>query len=172
MIRQEASKKWWYRLIKVLFILYFISSLFIPVTVFLNNKPEIDSYKSRFSLKCNDGRMRGDFDGTDLNSSLTGFSYYAQDNPASFARIACAYKESGEDFVNLIKSRNYIDPKETNYKIVITKSVYDSSWFITIGYTFIATLGTIIFFSLIRALFFYIIFGNNFWKNLIWKKDV
>jgi hypothetical protein len=116
--------------------------------------------------------MRGDFDGTDLNSSLTGFSYYAQDNPASFARIACAYKESGEDFVNLIKSRNYIDPKETNYKIVITKSVYDSSWFITIGYTFIATLGTIIFFSLIRALFFYIIFGNNFWKNLIWKKDV
>lgn len=171
MTKQESNKKWWYRLLKVIFILTFIFSFIIPVTVFVENKPTFNPYVSRFSLRCNDGRIRGDFNGSVLNDSLTGFDSYKDDSAENTAKIVCAYKEVGENFTNLINSKSFATPKEINYQIIMTNSEYDSSWPIAAVTTLLAAIIVVVFFSFVRALFFYVSFGSSFWKNLIWKKE-
>ena len=109
MTKQEASTRWWYRLIKVIFIASVLFSLISPVVIFVQLKPVLDQYQSRFSLKCTDGRIRGDFDGSDLKYDLKSFasSYGLNEKFADLdklAKMACFYKEAGEELDKIIKS--------------------------------------------------------------------
>ncbi len=173
MIKQESSERWWYRLIKVIFITMILFSLLIPAIIFLESKPVLDRYESRFSLKCADGRFRGDFDGSDLAYyDLKSFdnSYYNKDkftNLDRMAKIACHYQETGDELKPIVESESTFVPTEKNYEIFLRKPSYSNSWVETISYTVLAFLGVILFFSLLRAIFLYIIFGENFGKNLV-----
>lgn len=181
MTKQEANKTWWYRLIKVIFILSIFISILIPILVFIEYKPELNAYQSRFSLKCDDGRIKGDFDNSDLKYNLTSFndSQYNKDRfnlLDKMAKSACYYKETGDALKYIINSGNYYVPPDKNYEIIVSKSVYYHSWLETICYTLLSILIIVIFFNLIRAIFCYIVFSENFWNNFVslfkWIKEL
>jgi hypothetical protein len=181
---QEANKKWWYRLLKVIFILFFGVSIITATTVpFFSYKPVINKYSSRYGIKCDNGVIRGDFGGNMLNDENTTF--HVSDVFAKYtynldqlreldkmSRLACKYDDySGETYREFLTEGKYTIPDNTNYLIVVTKPIYYGSWVEALGYTIISIIGTITFYSLIRAVFFYIFFNSKFWRTLIWKKE-
>lgn len=171
----ELNHKWWYRLLKVVYVFSFLFSFIIPIILFTNNKPYLNVYDSRYALNCDDGRTRGDFDTSDLNDSFTDFDYFPY-NPnkhnelTRMAKMACEYKETGDDLEAIYSNTLSFVPDIKNYEIVRIKDVYIGSWFSAIGYFLIGVIGILIIFNLIRSIFLYVVLGTNFWKVLTWRK--
>lgn len=174
MTKLEAQNRWWYRLIKLIYVSAVILSLVIPIAVFINNIPKLNPYESRFSIKCDDGRIRGDFDGSKLNS-LDNYrswddSYFSRDDYVighKLSRAACYYKETGEELDKIVKVKDFFIPEEKNYTIIVVKPIYYNSWWTNFGYTFLAIFIPFILFSLIRAIFLYVLFGELFFKTFL-----
>jgi hypothetical protein len=169
MTLENLQKKWWYRLIKVLYITVFVFTFWVPtVTIFSSYKPYLDTYNSKYQLKCIDGALRGNFDGSKVVSYSNDFY---DDGIKNMARYACHYISlSGDDLIAVMHDEGVFKPYVKNYDIVIKEGVYEGSWSIAIGGGLVALLGTIFFLSLIRAIFFYIAVERNFWKTLFFKQ--
>jgi hypothetical protein len=171
MTKQEAEKKWWYRLIKIIFIILIFVSLLPIIAIYFDYKPEINNYDSSYSLKCNDGRQRGNFNGKELsyfpNISYDN-SYYNKERFKTLdtmARLVCSYKETGDEFRKIYESKNYVVPSIQNYEIIRTKTLYYGSWWNVVSYSLLNIVIVIFVFSLLRAVFFYVAFAENFWIN-------
>jgi len=198
----DSKKTWWFRLLKILFSILVISSFVLPIVVFQNNKPVLNKNTSVFSLKCDNKNIWGNFNAKRLSIDLKSFGsilivdprhktnfdnlrtyddyYYSEDfdnnKVEELARIRCHYNVIDDKFGNLIQSNNYLSlPSEINYQIILSKPVYSDSWFQAILYTSLVIFGIILVLSLIRAIFYYVIFGENFWKIFIeffiWLKE-
>lgn len=181
MKKQEAQKIWWYRLIKVIFLMLIVISIGSFFVISIEIKPEIDNFESRYSTKCADGRILGDYGGYDMRSKLElsknfyrGYSYEELKDFENFdkiAKIGCKNLESlsSEDFKKAWESGEVI---EKNYEIIRTKTVYSYSWYSFIFNTILALVLIALFFSLIRAIFLYVFFDEKFWRNMIWRKNI
>ncbi len=169
----NLNGKWWYRLIKVIYILAFVLLFWIPSAATVTNLwPDLDEGRSYYSFKCENGGTYGKFDGYKLLPNRLDFdiSYYNLELSRG-ARLRCVYPElSPEEVYKLARDYSPLTPRDRNYTIIPIEEVYTGSYvgaiFAGVG-VLIATLAILL---LIRALFFYIGFNQPFWETFLLKK--
>lgn len=177
------NSKVWYRSLKVIFILSFILAIIFPlIGVYFEYKPEFDNKKSY--VVCKDGRtvslednniylyssyVGGDDDLTikkRCTAALT-FDEFKKDlsDYASIERLL-ENRSDGFDVDNAIKAgyskeevQKYLEKtiNKTEYKLV---SIYTPiHWVAVVGYSFLIILSVIVFFEIIKRIFYYIVLG-------------
>ncbi len=112
--KSKISNKWWFRFLKVVFILLFLAvTAFSVVIVFEDTKPETDFYSSTYNLLCDSGDVRGEI----TYDMLENTGYYPialenlefiDENTARTARFACEYG-GFLDGLTEKESENWID---------------------------------------------------------------
>jgi len=146
---QTLKSKWWYRLLKVIYIIAIVIAVIIIGFFLWINKPvkTLDGYKSL--ITCNNGKSyapnRNDIYpygyGTELN--------YSDDKDA---RILCKY-----DTLNFYDHRNEQIEKNYTFNPVYYYEISYGSWIRNIILSF---LGLWFLANLIKGIFFYIITGQ------------
>jgi hypothetical protein len=157
----EINARWWYRLIKVIYIVIFICCLILPIFIIVTSyEPHFDNNKSyiecadgkNFFLRQNDILLQSDnislydqaaqhlcFDGVityQPNEATTGWASLFGPTP----HVVSTTKNSGK------------------YKLV---SKYTKrNWLATIGFSLLSIIVTVIVFELIKRIFYYIILGR------------
>jgi len=191
-------EKWWYRLLQVAYSMLAVIAVLIwiaGVAIAIELRLSVDTYSSRYQILCEDGTLRGDFKGSELNYSRTDFE---TDSFRKYTMFSClrtdlreqdlsdAYDKiilSGSSYIPVSGSR-YIPveqraveqdliPSKRNYEIVMLKEIYQGSWW----YVFLAVTGGLVFipiiFVLVRSTFLYIVFNEPFRKTLsFWHKRI
>ncbi len=172
---KNLNSKWWYRLVKVIYIFSFLLSLGIPTAVVLNNVPYVDEYSSRYYYKCDDGSEWGktaEINGYDLNNAKDDFSI-AGEPLKNGAQARCAKTNlTKEELLDAIKLGEIKAGGQKNYTILVHKEIFYGSWMVAILGGIGALIATIIFFVITRAIFLYVVFNKSFWKSLIFKRAI
>lgn len=170
---EELNTKWWYRLIKVVYIFSFLFSLTIAVLIVVNNYyPKLDTFLTSYQLQCVDGRTMGEFYSSDLNYDNSDFATKNYDVRVSLAKIDCSgsYSSTTDDMVDIYENHKDMIPNDVNYRIIPRVPAYTSTWG-KFGLSIILAIAIpSILFALIRTLFFYVLIGREFWKTLILRK--
>lgn len=154
----ELNSKWWYRLIKVIYIAsYLIIVVGSIVAIFYNFSPEFDNAKSY--IKCENGK---EFilseNGYDLYSDYMSHSNQVYAEDLCFDGIIEFKKE---EIGNLeFKKPIVISETEKSGRYELISKYTNRDWFSTVGFSILTILGTGIIFEIFRRIFYYIILGS------------
>ena len=172
------NSKWWYRLIKVLYVLIFVFASFYLVAInVVSYEPTFNSAKS--SIICKNGKPIEDvymyspyswsLDYTDIKfecasdeelgaATKSSFPEYKEiENSALGKSIREKYK--GNAYANLIQIN-----MPTNYN---TNLVYfPRNWFATIGFSVLIVAGVFLFLEILKRIFYYVYLGKLFPKKI------
>lgn len=157
----ELNNKWWYRLIKVVYLTVFsLSFVGYPVAVFLSYGPEYDNDKSY--IKCANGK---DFILSKNGINLSSNYMYSWDKDK--AENLCfdgviKYESSGASS-GLLKE--FLKPKvisitNNSGKYELVSRYTSRNYFATIGLSLLSMAITILVFELIRRVFYYVVLGS------------
>ena len=138
----DLNKKWWYRLIKVVFVVFFIGIIMAGVMIVAGEySPSFDN-KASYAL-CKDGNKVG----LDENSIYLNSSFISNTNDKTIK------KRCGTTF-----TLEEIKKRVPSYELV---SVYKSrNWLAVVGFSLLLVFITIIVAEIIRRIFYYIILGK------------
>lgn len=161
----NLNKKWWHRLIKVVFVLVILISVSITTYLVIDYyKPEVDKYESTYKISCLDfenvfGNIEGSntFWGTSLRSPYSENAKYFCSEPGVYEEF---YElTSDEDRLTLLAESETISNlvADDNYELILSDKVIKGSWLEMFGYLLVALLSYFIFFSLLRYIYFYIV---------------
>lgn len=175
MSENSPKNKWWFRLLRVIFTIAFLGVLAGALTaVFIEGRPTTDYYQSKYSYKCNNGEIHGDFSYLDLSNT----SYYMESldnvdlkdvNSRRILRFVCSNPNffntlSEQDkfkWINQVYDGNIENiPITKNYEIIFKNEKIDGSWGGFVGKLIAALWGPVIAFAVIRYIFYYIVFGQ------------
>lgn len=187
----DLNGKWWYRLVKVIYIfLLFSWSIGTAIGVYFMLEPEFDNENSY--ITCENGEnYKLEENGLYLYSTYIGTydkqkiqSLCKAPKEMTRAEYEEKYGEPAPSFVDKIRPVSFTpDTPEDNegltqeqllemgakpvdlekyrlprYELV---SVYtERNWFATIGYMLLAVLGWLIFFEIVRRVFYYVVLGS------------
>ncbi len=194
------NERWWYRLLQVLYICLIVVLLGIVAIISVATIPEFSPYSSRYQFACNDGTRHGNFSGSDLAFNYSEFETSSNQElarlvcsrpdlndeqaNAEYKKIKLAQTEveysptEARKFINgtsykifTYKSPEGI-PATKNYKIEVLQKEYYGSWWIVASVGAGGILFTMIFASLIRAMFLYIAFKEPFFRTLFLRKKI
>ena len=177
----HLNSKWWYRLIKVFYILMFVIILIVPtITIFNGFKPNFNAENSY--IKCNDGQTVNL-----LQNKIYLYSEYIYTDDDNKIRNLClsdseiggvakqvypnGVSSDGVKYTNFsdielgksVREANSVwilkmTPTEKNYELV---AVYDErNWLAIIGFSFISIILVIFVFELIKRIFYYVALGT------------
>lgn len=174
--RAEVEQYWWYRLIKVLYILFV---LLIAVVIAIEFQlPKVDMGLSTYAVKCNDNSLTyGKYPSTDISYDYSKpydqqtFSFMDDQQTSDIvAKVFCqqGYRDSTQDSITLLgdiagKEEVYYDNLFTkpNYTLYISSKVYAPTWsdvYRSIAYILVAALLLII---VVPLTFSYVLFGRK-----------
>lgn len=137
------------------------------VGAFNSYRPTLDIYGSKYQLRCDDGTLKGEFSGSIVNYN----DFYSFDDTSKIgARLACTYPTlSKEELLKIVLAGDSGVSKTKNYTIIMKQPHHNGSWTAAIFGSLGALIATIFFFSLIRAIFFYISVSRPFWKTIVFR---
>ena len=183
MENKNLEEKWWYRLIKVVYIIIFVAVFWIPSTVIVVvNKPVLYESDSSYEVKCSNGRiLKKTYMGSDLDWTHRDFIF---DVMKTGTRNVCSFdpsvnlsdeyakygvKPGDEVTVEQMEQTFRNIPPFRNYSLILKEGVYSGSWTFAVSMAFLALLGTLLIFDLLRAVFLYVAVKKPFWKTLIFR---
>lgn len=185
---KDFNKKWWFRLIIVVYSLLGLTGVLISVDYFKSDIPSFSATESTFQFLCNDGFNGGKFtygysfsrDGEistyDSPARKNSDYYFKNSSFIKLTKIICANYNNIQDldkekynavvndlFLDNGMSLAYIPQNEieTNYKIIPKDIKYYSSWKQAIISGLSSLLVTAICLFIIRYIFFYIVAGKH-----------
>lgn len=160
----NLNKKWWHRLIKVIFVLAIFASVSITtILLVVEYKPEVDRYRSTYEVSClNFDTTFGTVKGSDTNWDYSLKDTGGETQAISFCANQGSYEkyksiESKEERITFMNSIFPFNSFDKNYELIATDEVIEGSWLEMFGYILIAIISYFIFFSLIRYIYFYIV---------------
>ena len=173
---KELNAKWWYRLVKVCFILLFLFCLITPVVMIVVSYNPIVS-ESQSSAVCDDGRRlqlgaQQGYENGELTTKYYTFSsdyselaLFCSSDKAIASKIRSLESTTLDDreLANLVRSRldvfaNEVYFSPNNYTIDYVYTERD--WLATIGYSLLSIFITIALFEVARRIFYYIVLGS------------
>lgn len=173
---KELNSKWWYRLVKVLFVILFVSTLPLVVSfTYFVTEPQYDKYNSY--IKCSNGRILNyDEHGLDSDyidySSRQNLKYECLKTQSGLSEDEKAIvefgKKSGKTKAEVLTAvteyrekklvSEGVDRTVNNFDFIIKNKERNVTMFI-FGSLFGFVLATLIFES-IRRVFYYVILGS------------
>jgi len=176
---EELNAKWWYRLIKVIYVgLFVLALLLVVIGAFSKYGPKFDAQKTYVS--CNNG--------TNINPKDYGVNLYSEfiwtddDKKLNFACLSnkdigeiakTAYPNtyndlSDEEIGKRVRERNFdfykkVALDQKTYKLIPAYTERD--WSKTFGFSFIIVLLVTFIFEGTRRLFYYVSLGKWFPKE-------
>lgn len=164
-LKENIKNYWWFRLLKVIYILGFITSVLLFVALAIDEIPVIDKYSSTYQFKCNiDGVLRGNIEGSYFYN-YDEFSF-KDDLVRDLPRFICL----DPNIINIDRTqfnlqfeqarRNGMIPNSDNFIILLKNPIYYGSWSYVISYLLLGSLGTFIIFWTIKVIFLYIVIGS------------
>lgn len=157
----DLNSKWWYRLVKVVYVfLLFSWTIGTAVGVYFLFEPEFDNENSY--IACESGKnYRLSENGIFLYSEYMGYydDKLAKELCTSTETMTAEeyeekYGEPPKTFLSLDLEKYRL----TEYKLI---SVYtERDWIATIWYMFLGFLGWLLFFELVRRIFYYVVLGK------------
>lgn len=146
-------EKWWYRLLKVIYIIVFVASIAITCVIAYSTLPQKTLDGNRSTIQCNNGKNYAP-----AKNSIYLYSDSLSTYDDQHARILCAY-----DTTNYY-STYWTAPSYVNYTFV---AVYNdapyTSWFF---YSILALAIVWVLLKLVRVGVQYVAFGNKpYWKS-------
>ena len=147
----ELNRKWWYRLLKVLYTLFAIFVVIIAILLIFDTTQASFDDKASY-VKCDDGRQFP-VDKIGMYSDYVGL-----DNDKSF-RFWCATTiTDGVDGKKKYVYNDGVAPSTKNYTFIAKDKPRD--WPATIGYSLLSVLAVVAITEIIRRIFYYIILGS------------
>jgi uncharacterized membrane-anchored protein len=159
----ELKHKSWYRLLKVLYLSFFLLIFITTVSIIIagNSRPIFDNDRSY--IVCNDGRNLS-LSENSIYLSSNYIPYYDQDK----VKTMCAYNPNDPTKLNE-PTYSELSRMGVNYKLV---AVYDySNYLAMMGYLLLAVVIILALFELIRRIFYYISLGRFNLSHSDNKKD-
>lgn len=143
-MESELGKKWWYRLLQVVFWVCFVGvGIFIGVVLYAE-RPNISYYDSTYKVECNGiSEPFGKFTYNDIsivtyNPPVFSFEKSTLFDPITKGMCAEIIKqgkmismEERNDFIDKMGVSNWLlssNDLDTNYKIILGEKVYSPSW--------------------------------------------
>lgn len=146
----HLEQKWWFRFIKVIYILAYIVAVLLVSFGGYSSKSGggIDAEKS--TIRCNNGKS---YSPAKNNISVYSDDFGIFEEP--HVRILCAY-----DTLNFY---SYTAPSSKNYSFDVVKK--PTNWSPAFQVWFWGFVITILFFEAVRRTFYYIVTGRKFFSN-------
>lgn len=156
---EQLNEKWWYRFIKVIWVLVILFASIAFVWEIFNARTYPNMYKSY--AECASGKTIGlhkagifrDWEPVRDSDQDVNLRYFCINQGTEFVSLSSEYMSFTEK-QDLLKNAPSI-----NYEI---KHVSDYGVFLAVIYSVLAVLGTLLFQELIRRIFYYIILGKFF----------
>lgn len=177
----ELSKKWWYRLLQVVYGLFCAFLILCIVSIAAAFWPAVNVSQSSYEIKCDNGLDFGNFKGDQLDWSATyienvtwnGIVKYACSVPnittGQINQFAADYTSNSNNGWTKYDAAMKI-PVGRNYKAFLTLAVYTIPWWVTVTAVLISFLSAAILASLIRAMTLYVLIKRPFLKTLLFRK--
>ena len=177
---EELNEKWWYRLVKVCFVIFVILTFWIPAFfVLVELQPRIDFINTMYQLTCENGAV---LDRTYSKSELDRFAedfrsldvgVGSRQNDTLEAKLLCANtslsrSEVLDRWANDRPSLNPA-PRHQNYSFLLIEEKFTPSYGIYYFSVFMSVIGTVAFFLIVRAAFLYVLIQAPFWRTLIFR---
>ncbi len=173
----NLNKKWWHRLVKVIFVVGIIFTIsIIVISVIDEYKPHINVNKSTYKVACRDFDVTfGEFSG-----SITVSGRWLKSPGDEQARYLCSKPEAYTAFKSIqdedqglefLSKKSLESTIDYNYKLETINKVINGSWLEFFIHLIISIILCFIGFSLIRYVYFYVITNkhklvfNEFKKN-------
>ncbi len=168
--RESADSYWWYRLVRVIYIIGSVLGIILLVLGAYETYPQISYYDSEFSVQCDDLSIApfGHIEGKNVFYTYrrnAGFEFLDSDNLDSystFTKYACEHNGVIDDGAVDSDTYSKYKSKAENYKLFVSKTVLNGSWT-----TFLVTnaiyliVSLILLIKVIPMIFGYIIFGRK-----------
>ena len=166
----DPNSKWWYRLAKVIAVVVFIGTVWIPPMI----ANEIYKYSyleiEKTKIKCNDGTII-------LDKSVENYTKHGHYKELEMAaRLHCANSHlSSQELREKIKySYDSLHPRPNynNYSLILHTETYTyGSRLIQFMVVLITLILTLLFFNLIRTSFLYVAFNRQFLNTFLLKAE-
>ncbi|MBX4210566.1 hypothetical protein KW783_01185 [Candidatus Parcubacteria bacterium] len=166
--REHLEEKWWFRLLKVFYFLFFLIPIIAVIGIAVGSKPTLNGFQSTYQIKCHiDGVLRGNIKGADLyrySDSIT----FADDGGEEFTRWLCSNPTvnsalNRDDFnksYSLARDNKTI-PTERNYEILIKDKSYDGSWYTVLSILAVGLFAVVVVGWMIKSIFLYVLVGEK-----------
>ncbi len=166
----ELNKKWWYRLLKVFYVLIFLLALGVAVAIILDElAPYMTTDMGSSTVKCLSGNEKT-FSFREVNTltstDLSEDKYLILSKAAKLCELKAENgdKLSEYDFMNIYRQdkklhetlSNYID---NSHKITFRQKQVNS-WFDVIGASILSFISILLIFEVIKRIFYYIVLGS------------
>ena len=143
----DLNGKIWYRLLKVIYILFFVFILGLSIFLIIDGyAPKFDNENSY--IKCHDGKTLG----LEENSIYLYSDYIWSSDDEKFRSWCAAIIKDDK-----LLPANFI-PDEKNYDLV--SSYTNRDWVRTVGYSLLAIIVTVFIFELTKRIFYYVVLGS------------
>ena len=177
---EELNEKWWYRLLKVCFVIFVILTFWLPTFfVLVELEPRVDPINTTYALACEDGSILDrQYSQSELNRSATDFwslnlNVGNEQRDILEAKLLCANtslsrSEVLDRWANDRPSLNPA-PRHQNYSFLLIEEKFTPSYGIYYFSVFMSVIGTVAFFLIVRATFLYVLIQAPFWRTLIFR---
>ncbi|MDO8521417.1 MAG: hypothetical protein Q7S52_04840 [bacterium] len=164
--RETLKEYWWYRLLKVVFIVIILLISLGVIGGAFSEKPTLNEYGSTYQIKCDiDGQPRGNIDGSDLSHWGPKLSFIS-DSTAQLTRFVCLDpskildRDQFETAYEQARRDGTISTTE-NYEILLREPAYYGSWQSFALILVLGLLGVGFFAWLIQSIFLYVLIGEK-----------
>lgn len=167
------NTKWWYRLVKVIFVLSMVFFCVLSVSIsFFDLKPTVDYLNSKYSYKCNDGNIRGDLE-YGYNKVYRDYGsdelYVVNDLDKVIRRICSEFDYfnslNEEESLSYIRETHDLIPtnkfQDKNYEIIFKDKIVYGSWLHVFGASFLSLVVITLIAIILRFLFLYVLTGES-----------
>jgi len=161
----DLNGRWWYRLVKVIYIfLLFSWSIGTAIGIYFILEPKFDNENSY--ITCENGEnYKLEENGIYLYSPYIGIYDEMKIEELCSAPVKLTaeeyeqrYGEPPPSYYEKIKPVDFKPLNPPDYELV---SIYtERNWFATIGYILLAILGWLLFFEIVRRVFYYVVLGS------------
>lgn len=150
---KDLNQKVWYRTLKVLYIIFFVSTFSISVyAIFDTHEQKINSKESYILCRDNKKILINESNSKSSIGSNIGYMRDEEIDNICFANISAV--TFSPDYPNTLKK---LEAKNLNYQLVI---VYERYWSNIIAFILFAAAINLFVFELIKRIFYYIILGK------------
>jgi hypothetical protein len=166
---EQLQKKWWYRLVQVVYTIFVSGLIFIGAGLVYIHLPYIDTEKSTYRIVCDNGQRRGVIEGRYIDHTMDDYVTYFYGQTTRFACDNPNVPEKQFDEVFEQKEKMGEIPYEVNFKFDIEDRVYVGSWWTPFNTLFISLVIILAISLLIRAIFLYVVTGAPFVRTFFLK---
>lgn len=158
----KREKYWWYRLVKAIFVILILFTLWGVGVFGWDARPQVDEYESIYRVQCNDNDLTfGQF--TDDHIYIYSREII-DDDLEDVVKLRCVFPSLEPDFLLEEYRKGQYDKYVSvakNYDLEISDPVIDGSWGTAFKVWIIGIIITFVIGYILLMLFNYIVFGNK-----------